>query len=116
MNMKAQCLQLFVAFGIFSGFVPAIFPHTVNGSVTVNGTVSPAAPAFSGRINDVVTLTQSGVDESIVMSYIKNSPGPFQPDAQEIIKLRDSGVSPDVITAILQRGAELRDQGVNTTQ
>jgi hypothetical protein len=79
--------------------------------VTATATVpSSASPQFSGRINDVVALSQSGVDQTIVLSYIRTSPGPFQPSADEIIRLRDAGVSSQVITAMLQRSAELRDQ------
>src|SRR5947207_16005185 len=110
MSMKAQIFPLFAICGILAG----LGPMTSAASVGVTATANPAAPAFSGRIDDVVKLSHSGVDESIVMSYIKTSPGPFQPDADEIIKLRDSGVLPQVITALLQRSAELREQGVGT--
>ena len=84
-------------------------PAQASGSATLPAT---AAPQFSGRINEVVSLTQSGVDQSIVLSYIKTSPGPFQPSADEIIKLRDASVPNAVIAAMLQRGGELRDQAV----
>ena len=82
-------------------------PAQTGGATALPAT---AAPQFSGRINEVVSLTQSGVDQSIILSYIKTSPGPFQPSADEIIKLRDASVPNAVITAMLQRGAELRDQ------
>lgn len=72
-----------------------------------------AAPGFSGRIADVVKLSKSGVGDSVVLAYIKNSPGPFQPSADEIIKLRDDGISPGIISAMLERGAELRAQTVS---
>jgi hypothetical protein len=69
-----------------------------------------AAPPFSGRINEIVSLTKSGVDQSVVLAYIKNSPGPFEPSPDEIIKLRDMGISTPVLTAMLERGATVRDQ------
>src|SRR5262249_25347397 len=47
-----------------------------------------------------------------VLSFIKASPGPFAPSADEIIKLRDAGISPTVISAMLQREAELRNEAV----
>lgn len=85
-------------------------PSQPSANPTVTTVPATAAPEFSGRINDVVSLTKSGVDESVVLSFIKASPGPFEPSADEIIKLRDEGISSQVITAMLQRGGELRDQ------
>ena len=71
---------------------------------------NPLAPQFSGAVNDVVKLSQSGVDVSVVLAYVKTSAGPYQPGADEIIKLRDMGIKSEVITAMLERGSELRRQ------
>lgn len=73
------------------------------------------APAFSGDVNSVVKLARSGVDETIVLSYIKNSTGPFQPSAEEIVTMRDLGVSSPVINAMLQRGGELRQESATAS-
>ncbi len=71
---------------------------------------SKLAPPYSGNIGDVVKLAQSGVDESVVLAYVRNSPVPFNPSADEIIKLHNAGISSQVLTAMLQRGGELRQQ------
>jgi hypothetical protein len=71
------------------------------------------APTFSGGIGDVVKLAQSGVTDSVIVAYIKNSPGPFQPNADEVLRLHDLGISSAVITAMLERGAELRRQAAS---
>lgn len=81
---------------------------------SANALPAGAAPEFSGRINDVVALSKSGVDQSVVLSFIKVSPGPFEPTADEIIKLRDQGISSQVITAMLERGGEVRAQSTAT--
>ncbi|HEY2083236.1 MAG TPA: hypothetical protein VGI88_10660, partial [Verrucomicrobiae bacterium] len=110
--MKSRTLS-FLAAGVLAstGFMAqAVDTATTQVTTTTTTVPSSAAPQFSGRINDVVALSQSGVDQSVVLSYIKTSPGPFQPSAEEIIKLRDAGISSDVISAMMQRGAELRDQ------
>src|SRR6185295_11213011 len=94
--MKTRFLPLFTLCGVVasSGLVArAIESNPTQPSDTASALPASAAPQFSGRINDVVSLSKSGVDQSIVMSYIKNSPGPFEPSADEIIKLRDIGVS-----------------------
>jgi len=115
--MKTRLLPLFALCSAVAGSglsARAAQAETTTTTQTSVSTTIPAsgAPRFSGRINDVVALSQSGVDQSVVLSYIKNSPGPFQPSADEIIKLRDTGIPAPVITAILQRGGELRDQAV----
>jgi hypothetical protein len=116
MNMKTRIFPLFALCGLVAtsglaaqnGDAPP-----VQATVNVNATVpASGAPEFSGRINDVVALVHSGVDKSVVLSYIKTSPGPFQPSADEIIKLRDAGIGADTLTAMMQRGAELRDQAL----
>jgi hypothetical protein len=111
--MRTRFLSLFALCGLVatSGLAArAVESSPTPPSDTTGALPSSAAPQFSGRINDVVTLAKSGVDQSIVVAYIKNSPGPFQPSADEIIKLRDIGISTPVLTAILERGAQVRDQ------
>lgn len=100
--LAAFCGTLFISLARAQDAVPA------TPAESTSQLPAQAAPAFSGRVNDVVTMVQSGVDESVVLTYIKASPGPFQPDANEIVKVRDAGVSPTVINAMLQRGNELR--------
>lgn len=112
-SMKTRLLPLFTLCGAVagSGLAHAATTDTTSAQATVTATIpASGAPRFSGRINEVVSLTESGVDQTIVLSYIKNSPGPFQPSADEIIRMRDAGVPTPVITAMLQRGAELREQ------
>ncbi len=111
--MKTRFFPLFVVCGIVasSGLAArAIESNPTQPSDSAGAVPAGAAPQFSGRINDVVSLSKSGVDPSIVLAFIRNSPGPFEPSADEIIKLRDMGVSTPVLTAMLQRGAEVRDQ------
>lgn len=114
MVMKARISPLFILCGVLAGAGLSARAIEANVGVQANATVNPlpagAAPAFSGGIDDVVKLAHSGVDETVVLSYIKNSPGPFSPSADEIIKLRDAGISPPEISAMLERGAELRVQ------
>lgn len=83
---------------------------TTTTQTTVNALPVGAAPAFSGDIPEVVTLAKSGVDESVVVAFIRNSPGPFQPSANEILRLRDAGLTSTEISAMLERGAEVRAQ------
>src|SRR5262245_30807675 len=71
---------------------------------------STLAPKFSGNIGEVVKLSESGVDESVMLAFVRNSSVAFNPSADEIIKLREAGISSSVITAMLERGGELRQR------
>lgn len=103
-------LALCSTLAISSLSVRAQTTTTTTTQTTVNTLPAGAAPAFSGDIPEVVTLAKSGVDESLVVSFIRNSPGPFQPSADEIIRLRDAGLTSSEISAMLERGAEVRAQ------
>jgi hypothetical protein len=114
--MKTSRLPLFL--------IPVVCGLAVAGNVALANTLdapaadatlnSPLVPPYSGGINEVAKLAKSGVDESVVLAYIKNSSGPFRPSAGEIVKLHDEGVSSQIITAMLQRGNELQQQTPQT--
>ena len=56
------------------------------------------------------------VDAEVIKSYVKNSPTAYNPSVTEIIALKDHGVAPEVLTAMLQRGAEVRAQSMQAAQ
>jgi len=60
----------------------------------VNGT-SPS------QVSEVVKLSNAGVSEKTILTYINNSPG-FSLSATDVIALHDRGVSTEIITAMLQ--------------
>src|ERR1700754_2471938 len=98
--MKNSIIRLLAAGAVLAGtgvFAQSAELPAAQASVSVNTAARPASPQYSGRIDEVVALSQSGVDQSVVLSFIDTSPGPFQPSASEIIRLRDAGVSPQVI-------------------
>lgn len=71
---------------------------------------SPAAPSFKlpSRLDEITQLSKAGVGENVILAYIKDSHTAYNLNAQDIIKLRDDGVSPQVTAALIQRGAEVR--------
>lgn len=71
---------------------------------------SKLAPRYSGRIGDVAKLADAGLDESVILTYINTSPGPFQPTADDVVRLREAGISTPVINALLKRSQVLRSQ------
>ena len=111
--MKVRSLSFIALCGLLAvSGVRAAEPSPAANDPATGLAKSRLAPPYSGTVGEVVKLAQSGVDESVVLAYVKNSPQAFNPGADEIIRLRDAGISSQVLTAMLQRGGELRQQAV----
>ena len=83
---------------------PAAAPAVVNNA----GAKSPtAAPYSSPWVYEVERLTKAGVDEGVLLSYVINSAGTFNLTADQIIRLKNLGVSPQVVNAMIQHDQEL---------
>ena len=100
--------------------VPASMePGTPPQAAPQPSTAAPAKPGIadgkspsSNRIlspwyYEIQKLTQAGVDEAVVMSYINGSAGTFNLSADQIISLKTLGVSPQVINAMIEHDREL---------
>jgi hypothetical protein len=72
--------------------------------------VVPANLRVSRALGDIIQLVQSGVEEAIILTYITNSPAAFLLGAEEIVYLKDLGVSSPVITSMMQRDQTLKQQ------
>jgi hypothetical protein len=59
---------------------------------------------------EVVRLTQAGVDEDIIMTYVTNSTSTFNLNSDKIIYLTNLGAPTSVIKAMMQRDQELQAQ------
>lgn len=83
-------------------------PATTVAVVTVNAKSNPppAGPRLSPWANEIVKLAKAGIEERVLLSFVKNS-GTFSLGADQIIRLREAGVSGEVITAMLQHDADL---------
>lgn len=63
----------------------------------------------------VIKLAQAGMSESVILSYVSNSITPFNLDSDEIIYLRDIGLSDNAISAMIQRDQSLGSTTVAQT-
>ena len=78
-----------------------------------NATASSALPPDiypTSPLAQVIRLTQAGVDESIIMTYVTNSGSTFNLDSDKIIYLKDIGLPNEVVTAMMQRDQQLQQQ------
>src|SRR5436189_1946211 len=65
--------------------------------------VAPVPTNLSPAVGEVVRLAESGVGEDIIIAYIQNSQAPFEVSADQVLYLRDIGLSSQMITAMLNR-------------
>jgi hypothetical protein len=70
---------------------------------------------LSDAAREVIKLSDSSTDESVVMAYVTNSKYRFDLNAEDVIYLRDVGIPSNVIEAMLQRDATLNNQVAETS-
>jgi hypothetical protein len=80
-------------------------PDSATESSALPPNIHPTSP-----LAQVVRLTQGGVDESIIMTYVTNSGSTFNLDSDKIIYLKDIGLPNEVVTAMMQRDQQLQQQ------
>ena len=64
----------------------------------------------SSPLAQVIRLTQAGVDESIIMTYVTNSGSTFNLNPDKIIYLKDIGLPNEIVNAMMQRDQQLQQQ------
>jgi hypothetical protein len=85
-------------------------PATV-APLMISGNQSARPPGtYSAGLAQIVKLLDAKMDAQVILAYIQNSPVAYNPDATELIALKDHGASPDVLVALLHHGDELRRQ------
>ena len=76
--------------------------------------VTPVIEAPDGAYAQLIRLVQAGVDEGVILTFVKQSPRFFELDADDIIYLSDIGTSSEVIQAAMARDQELFADGITT--
>jgi hypothetical protein len=96
-----------------------VAPGTPPQAVTQPPKVAPAVPGHAAdqppastlRLSpwyyEIQRLTQAGVEDGVVLSYIYNSAGTFNITADQVIALRNLGASPQVISAMMRHDRQL---------
>jgi hypothetical protein len=86
-------------------------PMDASGAV-----VPPSATlGYPSGVNEVLKLFKGGISADIMVSYIKNSTLTFHLSADNIIALKQQGVQPEVLTAMILRSGEMQRQGGMTS-
>lgn len=77
----------------------------VSGDAVANQ--PPAILSLSPWFYEVERLARAGVDDSVIMAYINNSAGTFNLTAEQVIYLKDLGLSPQMINTMIDHDQEL---------
>src|ERR1700679_1110652 len=83
----------------------AIVAGVALSAMTVMAQNSPvnAAPPLSYGVPQILQLTQARVSDDTVIAYIRNSGNSYNLDADQIIYLRQQGISDNVINFMLNQ-------------
>lgn len=71
-------------------------------------------PQLSPGVADIVELAQKGVGDTVLVEYVKKSAQVFDLSADEILYLKDIGVSEDVIAEMLKHKSTLAQESNKT--
>jgi hypothetical protein len=69
-----------------------------------------SAATYSPSIQEMLKLADAKVSTDVLKSFVEHSTIGCQPSAAEIVALKEHGVADDVITALMNRGAQVQAQ------
>jgi hypothetical protein len=102
---------------VVGGWPQNINAQTPSAPAATDTSVVPAMPVVpppnivpGSPYAEVVRLTQAGVDQSIITTYVANSTSLFNLDSDKIIYLTNLGAPNTLVTAMMQRDQQLQQQ------
>lgn len=87
--------------------VPVSNPATPAESAPPEAKPLPTKAQLSAWSLEIQKLAQAQVEEQVMLAYVTNSAGVFNLGADDIICLKDQGVSPAVINAMMRHDQKL---------
>jgi hypothetical protein len=105
--MKTNRMQTMLAVFVSVGLAWSVATVSAQDSSTTK-TVPPAAndtaaPPLAFGVSEVLRLQQAAVGDSTIIAYIKNSGNSYALNADQIIYLRQKGVSDTVVSTMLNQ-------------
>lgn len=124
--MKTRWLLCGILSGIFT--LPLVSPAAQDTDAPPAANANPAAentkPAatelslaeklkmsrLSPSARDVIKMSEAGMNEGLLKSYVENSSAVYSLSSDDVILLHERGIPSTIITAMLERSAKVRDQ------
>jgi hypothetical protein len=91
---------------------------TTNATPVISEEIPPARPAnlkISDSTEKIIKLTESNLDEKVILTFVQQTPAKFELDADEIVYLSDVGVPSTVIAAMLKHDGDDPSKAENIT-
>ncbi len=100
--MKIRILQRLLARNVLAGACLVAFNMAAQDASTAQ-TANVAPPQMPYDVSQVIKLEQAKIGDSTIIAYINNTGQSYKLDANQILYLRQQGVSDAVITAMLKQ-------------
>jgi hypothetical protein len=82
----------------------------MTGADQTKSDVAATTMKHSSGVDDVLRMVRAGVSWDVIRTFVENSAVAFNLSADDIITLKKSSVPDDITTAMIKRGAMLRQQ------
>lgn len=108
--LKRGMLSTAVIFSLAQAALAASPTMTVAPLILSGRQSTRPAGTYSAGITEIIKMLDAKVDGQVILAYIQNSAIPYNPEATELIALKDHGASTETLMALLHHGDELRLQ------
>src|ERR1017187_4382551 len=98
--MKMQNSKTFLALTAVAGLC-LLASNALVQSTSAPATASQVAPQLSSGVAEVVQLARASVGDDVIVNYIHNSGNAYGLDANQILYLKQQGISERIINAML---------------
>ena len=98
--MKMQNSKTFLALTAVAGLC-LLASNALAQSTSAPATASQVAPQLSSGVAEVVQLARASVGDDVIVNYIHNSGNAYGLDANQILYLKQQGISERIINAML---------------
>jgi hypothetical protein len=94
-----------IALASIMASAPTVLAQDAAQTPAIQVAATTPAPPLAYGVAQILQLSQAKVDDGIIISYIKNSGNSYGLNADQIIYLRQQGISTGVINAMLSQPA-----------
>jgi len=109
-GLKRGILFTALVFGLVQAALAATPTTTVPPLILSGRQSTRPAGTYSAGIAEIIKMLDAKVDAPVILAYIQNSPIPYNPDATELVALKEHGASTETMVALLHHGDQLRVQ------
>jgi hypothetical protein len=85
---------------------PGIAPFSLTNAASPSNP-PPSKVRLSPWTTEIVKLARAGIEDTVILSFVENTPGTFNLGADQIIYLHDLGVAGEFVNAMIQHDSEV---------